>query len=106
MAQMTTKSVTHFANSLIASLFISVVGFSNPARAADVNPLRPVDESSPRATLQSFIETIDEAYVGMADLMKSYEASDRLYLSAEERKRQFEILSNGTKAVQFLDTSR
>ena len=106
MAQMTTKSVSLFANSLVTSLFIIAFGFSNPAKAADVNPLRPVDESSPRVTLQGFIETIDEAYLGMADLMKSYEASDRLYLSAEKRKRQFEILSNGTKAVQFLDTSR
>ena len=106
MAQMTLKSVTLFANSLITSLFIILFGFSNPAEAADVSPLRPVDESSPRATLQGFIETIDEAYLGMADLMKSYAASNRLYLSAQERKRQFEILSNGTKAVQFLDTSR
>ena len=106
MAQMTTKSVTHFTNSLITSLFIIVFGFSNLAKAADVNPLRPVDESSPRATLEGFIETIDEAYLGMANFLKSYAASNHLYLSAEERKRQFEILSNGTKTVQFLDTSR
>jgi MscS family membrane protein len=106
MAQMTMKSVTHFANGLITSLFIVVFGISNVAKAADVNPLRPVDESSPRATLQGFIETIDEAYVGMANLLKSYAASNRLYLGAEERKRQFEILSNGTKAIQFIDTSR
>jgi hypothetical protein len=54
MAQMTMKSVTLFANSLITSLFIIVFGFSNPAKAADVNPLRPVNESNPRATLQGF----------------------------------------------------
>jgi MscS family membrane protein len=103
---MTMKSITRFGNSLITSLFIIAVGFLNPAKAADVNPLRPVDASSPRATVQGFIETIDEAYLGMTNFLKSYALSDRLYLSAEERKRQFEILSNGTKAVQFLDTSR
>jgi MscS family membrane protein len=103
---MTTKSVTHFANCLIVALFIIVLGFSNSAKAADVNPLRPVDASSPRATLQGFIEMIDEAYLGMAEVLKSYEASNRLYLSSEERKRQIELLSRGTKTVQFLDTSR
>ena len=106
MAQMTIKSVTHFANGLITAFFILVFGFSNSTTAADVNPLRPVDASSPRATLQGFIATIDEAYLGMTDFLKSYAASNRLYLSAGERKRQLEILSNGTKAVQFLDTSR
>jgi hypothetical protein len=95
MAQMTMKSVTHFANSLITSLFIIVFGFSNPAKAADVNPLRAVDASRPRATLQGLIETIDEAYLGMTDFLESYAVSNRLYLSPEERKRQFEILSNG-----------
>jgi MscS family membrane protein len=106
MAQMTTKSATHFANILITAFFILVFGLSDSTTAAEVNPLRPVDASSPRATLQGFIETIDEAYLGMTDFLKSYAASNRLYLSAEERKRQSEILSNGTKAVQFLDTSR
>jgi MscS family membrane protein len=106
MAQMTMKSLTHFTNSLITSLFIVMFGFSSPAKAADVNPLRPVDESSPRATLQGFVALIDEAYRGMADVIKSYGTSNRLYLSPEERKRQIGLLSRGTSAVQFLDTSR
>jgi hypothetical protein len=80
-------------------------GFSNAAKAADVNPLRPIDASSPRATLQGFVETLDKLYLHMADLLKSYAASDRLYLSPEERPRQIEILLHGLKAVQFLDTS-
>ena len=74
-------------------------------RAAEVNPLRPIDASGPKATLEGFVETMDETYRGMADLLKSYAVSNRFYLSAEERKRQIELLTSGTKAVQFLDTS-
>ena len=88
-----------------ALLIASLLGFSHVAKTADVNPLRPIDASSPRATLQGFVEIMDETYSGMADLLKSYAASNRLYLSPEERKRQIELLTSGTKAIQFLDTS-
>jgi len=95
-----------YTSCLRAALLIALLlGFSNGAKAADPNPLRPPDTSSPRTTLQGFVEIMDETYRGLADLMKSYAGSDRLYLSPEERKRQIEILSNGLKAVQFLDTS-
>ena len=103
---MMTRPVVHFMNCLAAAILILLFGFSNVAKSADVNPLRPADTSSPRATLQGFVEIMDETYSGMAGLFKSYAASDRLYFSPEERKRQIEILSNGLKAVQFLDTSR
>jgi hypothetical protein len=46
------KFIARFGNSLITSLLIIEFGFSNSAKAADVNPLRPVDASSPRATFQ------------------------------------------------------
>src|SRR5271170_3762887 len=101
---MTVKSVTRIAKRLIVALFIVAFGLCNPVKAADVNPLKPIDASSPRATLQGFVEILDETYRGFADLLKSYAASDRLYLSPEERRRQIELLSSGLKAVQFLDT--
>jgi MscS family membrane protein len=41
----------------------------------------------------------------MADLLKSYAGSDRLYLSPDEQKRQIELLTSGSKAAQFLDLS-
>jgi MscS family membrane protein len=102
---MMTRTVVRLANYLGAATLILLFGSSNAAKAADVNPLRPIDASSPRATLQGFIEIIDELYLRMADLLKSYAASDCLYLSPEESKRQIEILLRGLKAVQFLDTS-
>jgi MscS family membrane protein len=103
---MTVKSVTRIAKRLIVALFIVAFGLYNSVKAADVNPLKPIDASSPRATLQGFVEILDETYRGFADLLKSYAASDRLYLSPEERKRQIELLLSGSRAVQFLDTSR
>ena len=103
--QMTMKSLARFAACLTAALFIVAFGFFNPAKATDINPLKPIDASSPRATLQGFVEIIDELYLHMADLLKSYAASDRLYLSPEERNRQIELLLSGSRAVEFLDTS-
>jgi len=102
---MMTRLVVRFANCLATAILILPFGFANAANAADVNPLRPIDASSPKATLQGFVEIMDETYRGMADLMKSYAASNHLYLSPEERRHHIEILSSGLKAIQFLDTS-
>ena len=48
---------------------------------------------------------MDQTYRGMADILKSYAGSDRLYLSPEERRSQTQVLLSGLKAGQFLDTS-
>ena len=61
---------------LSAALLIgSILAFSNAARAAEVNPLRPVDTASPRATLQDFVVTMDGIYRGMKDILQEYAAS-------------------------------
>src|SRR5215471_10115259 len=87
-------------------LLIAVILSSVPVKAADVNLLRPVDTTSPRATLQSFFQTIEGMYVRFADVLNSYVTSGRLYLNREEREEQIANLTNALKAVQFLDTSR
>ncbi len=69
------------------------------------NPLRPADTSSPRATIQSFIENVDEGYLRTTELFKSYAASERLYPNTTERRMQAENLQNMLKAVQCLDLS-
>ena len=95
------------ANYLGAAVLVgSLFGFGLAAKAADVNPLRPADTSSPRATLQGFVETIDELYLHIADLFKTYAASDRLYLTSEERRNQLAILAKGLNAARSLDTSQ
>jgi len=87
-------------------LLIALVVVWNPAKTADLNPLRPGDTSSPRATLRGFIETIDGMYFRFAELVNSYGASGRLYFSQEERQKQRSSLLTALTAIQFLDTSR
>jgi MscS family membrane protein len=79
--------------------------FSNVAAAADPNPLRPPDLSSPRATLGYFVASMDEAYRLANELVSAYVASDRLYLSAQERGSLGATRASGLRAVQALDTS-
>jgi hypothetical protein len=56
-----------------------LLGFSCAAKTADFNPLHPADTSGPRATLQGFVETMDNIYIHMAEVLKSYAASGRHY---------------------------
>ena len=99
-------SVFKRATYLSAALLIgSIVAFSNAAKAAEVNPLRPVDTASPRETLQDFVVTVDGIYRGLKDILQGYAASQRLYLTSDERRRQVETLSAAAKAVKVLDLS-
>lgn len=82
-----------------------LVGLPGTAKAADVNPLAPVDTSSPRATLQGFIGTVDDIYVGLADILEEYAKSGRLYPTAEERQKQIDLLRLVPRAIRALDTS-
>src|SRR5229473_3429968 len=86
---------------LIELIFV----FSDVANTAEVNPLRPVDTSSPRATLQGFVGTMDGIYGSMNDVLQEYAASQRLYLTAEERRKQVEALLTAAKAIKVLDLS-
>ena len=91
---------------LSAALLIgSILAFSNAAKAAEVNPLRPVDTASPRETLQDFVVTMDGIYRGMKDILQEYAASQRLYLTSDERRRRVEALSAAAKAIRVLDLS-
>jgi len=101
------KPIGHRAAHLLMSAVLIglLFGFSYAAKSADLNPLRPADTSSPRATLQGFIETMDDIYLRMNDIIRGYAASDRLYLSPEERRNQIENLRNAPKAIQDLDVS-
>ena len=99
--------LARYSNSLRLILLIELLfAFSSVATAAGLNPLRPADTSSPRATLQGFVETVDDIYRNMTGLINSYTASDRLYFSPEERRFQLSIMPKGLKAAQSLDTSR
>jgi MscS family membrane protein len=90
---------------LRALLLIGSIFASSDAGAAEVNPLRPVDTSSPRATMESFVGTMDEIYRGMKGVLQNYAASGRLYLTPDEQRKQFAALSNAAKATRVLDLS-
>src|ERR1051325_10087660 len=90
----------------LACLLLSGFLFSAPAGAADdSHPLRPVDTSSPRASLRNLIENFDAAYRGMHDAMTSHMESGRLYLSGDERRKQREIVPIAKNALRSLDLS-
>ena len=63
------RSARH-ASYLCVALIRLISIFSHVANAADVNPLRPVDTSSPRATLEGFVSTMDEIYLGTKDILQ------------------------------------
>jgi MscS family membrane protein len=100
-----TPLARHSSYLYIVLLIELIFVFSDVANAAEVNPLRPVDTSSPRATMQSFVGSMDEVYRGFRDVMQDYAASGRLYLTPAERKKQFEALSAAVKATRVLDLS-
>jgi MscS family membrane protein len=55
--------------------------------------------------MQSFVGTMDQIYRGMTDVMQDYAASGGLYLTPDERKKQFGTLSTAVKATRVLDLS-
>jgi MscS family membrane protein len=75
------------------------------ANVADPNPLSPLDTSSPRATLQGFIETVDGIYAGLTDVLEEYAKSGRLYPTAALRQKQIDLFRHAPKAIRALDTS-
>ena len=55
----------------LAGLISILICIAGPARADDSHLLRPADTSSPRATLQGFIETTDDVFRRLAAVLKS-----------------------------------
>jgi MscS family membrane protein len=95
----------HVAFWVVALLISLMFGLAHAAHATDNHPLRPPDTSSPRATLSGFIETTDDIYRVMRDVLESYAGSGRLFLDRSEHKRQVSALKNGPKAAEYLDLS-
>jgi MscS family membrane protein len=101
--------VTLARNNNLRRILAVLVGLllccTGSAFAADAGPLNPLDTSSPRATLQGFTATIDGIYAGLADLLKQYADSDRLYPTPQERQEQIDLLRRAPKAIRALDVS-
>ena len=77
-----------------------------PANAGvDNNPLKPIDTSSPRATLQGFIEFTNKAYGEGFGLLNAYMDSSELYLTAAEIVSLKEVRHYQKSAERALDLS-
>ena len=86
----------------LIALLLSVVPM---AKAVEDYPLRPADTSSPRATLQGFVAITDDIYRRMKSVLQTYADSDRLHLTAEERRQQLAAVGEASKAFRYLDLS-
>ncbi len=100
------KAVGRCARFVIASLFCGLLILPALAKGGDVNPLRPLDASSPQATLQGFVAGMDGIYRGMTGIINDYAGSDRLYLTPAERRVQAEVFARARNLVKYLDVSQ
>ncbi len=77
-----------------------------PANAAgEENPLRPIDTSSPRATLQGFLEFMNEGFGKGVGLLDSYLASSNPYLTPEQMAAIHDSIHLQESAQRSLDLS-
>ena len=90
------------ASAIVAMLLVCL---SSGAGAAEPHPLRVPDMSSPRATLQGFLETTDDLYGGWADLLTRYWDSGELYPTASQRKSQADLFRKAPIGIRVLDLS-
>lgn len=73
--------------------------------AAEENPLEPIDTSSPRGTLQGFIEFMNKGHEAKQRLLQPYLASSQLYLSPEETAAARRTMERLKAAERALDLS-
>ncbi|MGR9037269.1 MAG: mechanosensitive ion channel family protein [Gammaproteobacteria bacterium] len=69
-------------------------------------PLKPIDISSPRATLEGFIGHMNEIYSAVQKIRKSYFESSRLYLSDQEQAAMKRFLPRIKEAERTLNLSK
>ncbi len=96
-------SKSYFMTSLIVLCVFQM--WVIPAYAGvDSNPLKPIDTSSPRTTLQGFIEFTNKAYGSGAGVTNAYIASSELYLSLEQLasiKDAFHYMKSAERALDL-----
>jgi len=96
-------SRTLLSAALLAIVFLA--GLGHAARADDDHPLRPIDTSSPRASLQSFLKITDDVYRRTKAIFDDYANSDALYPTAEQWRMQARAYADIPAAVRIMDVS-
>ena len=79
--------------------------WASPAMAGDESPLKPIDTSSPRTTLQGFLEFMNEGYEMGYGMVRSYLASSKLYLSPADIAAMHAAIYRLESAERTLDLS-
>jgi MscS family membrane protein len=74
-------------------------------REGDDSPLKPIDTSSPRATLAGFIDFMDQGYAKGAGVIYKYLNSTELYLSSAELAMLQDSFGHQAAAQRVLDLS-
>lgn len=69
------------------------------------NPLKPIDMSSPRATIEGFLKSMDEAYQNSYGVLFNYLKSGNLFVNTDEMNRHSEYLAKLDTAERTLDLS-
>ena len=90
-----------------AVVLLLAIGLGSPALAQpvapDIYPLEPPDTSSPRATLQSFVENMKAASEAFTSLMTIYRQEPGLYFSAQAKVHHDRQRTFLNRAVRCLD---
>ena len=97
-----------FKQQLLSTLLVLLVLqlWVMPAGAVEQNPLKPIDTSSPRATLQGFLEFMNEGYKTGVGLIQPYLDSSNLYLTPEQIASMHDTLHLQASAQRALDLSQ
>ncbi|MEI7996595.1 MAG: hypothetical protein WCH01_16995, partial [Methylococcaceae bacterium] len=90
---------------LVAAFLVLLVFqlLAMPANADQDYPLKPIDTSSPRTTLQGFLEFMNEGYKMGAGLMQPYLDSSNLYLTPEQVASMYDTIDLQQSAHRALD---
>ncbi|HUS97056.1 MAG TPA: mechanosensitive ion channel family protein [Hyphomicrobiaceae bacterium] len=92
---------------ILASSLLSLIFLVHATAGSNATSLlQPPDTSSPRATLKSFFDSIDEAFSAFETALLSYRASKRLYFSPDEKRLLHENSVAAARAIECLDLSK
>ncbi len=103
---------THLQTAVLAAFFLLLLcgaGVGRPALANDLNPLEPADTTSPRSTLQGFLEIMNKRFedtLGPNGLVTQYMASDRLFPTESEYEQAITMMNRQRGiTAKFMDLS-
>ena len=93
---------------VLTAALLALVGcllLTGPISASESNPLQPIDTSSPRATLQGFLDSTNKCFLRKTEVVNSYLGSQRLYPTPEEEAGLQDYFNGVESSERVLDLS-